>query len=97
MIKSATNARGLVPLLLLRVIRIRRAGFGFHPDHDLVFRTYVGMTQDQLTQVQKSTTTRISADASVVQANDLPLAPKSMNGSDSNFAPAQHGKKRGKV
>ncbi|MEL0004839.1 MAG: hypothetical protein VW643_03490, partial [Opitutales bacterium] len=57
----------------------------------LVFRTYVGMTQDQLTQAQKSTTTRISADASVVQANDLPPAPKSMTGSDSNFAPSSPG------
>ena len=65
----------------------KKGRFWLHPEHDLVFRTYVGMSQDQLTQAQKSTTTRISADASVVQANDLPPAPKSMTGSESNFAP----------
>ena len=53
----------------------KKGRFWLHPEHDLVFRTYVGMTQDQLTNAQKSTTTRISADASVVQADDLPRLP----------------------
>jgi len=69
----------------------KKGRFWLHPEHDLVFRTYVGMTQDQLSKAQKSTTTRISADASVVQANDLPPAPKSMTGSESNFAPPSPG------
>ena len=53
----------------------KKGRFWLHPDHDLVFRTYVGMSQDQYSQKQKSSAQEISADASVVQTQDFPLPP----------------------
>jgi len=61
--------------------------FWLHPDHDLVFRTYVGKTQDQLAKEQKGEPLFGSRDASIVRSADLPPQPKSMTGSGKNFEP----------
>ena len=61
--------------------------FWLHPEHDLVFRTYVGKTQDQLAKEQKGEPLFGSRDASIVRSADLPPQPKSMTGSVNNFEP----------
>jgi hypothetical protein len=61
--------------------------FWLHPDHDLVFRTYVGKTQDQLAKEQKGDPLFGAPDASIVRTADLPPLPKSMTGSGKNFEP----------
>ena len=61
--------------------------FWLHSDHDLVFRTYVGKTQDQLAKEQKGDPLWGSPDASIVRSADLPPQPKSMTGSVNNFEP----------
>lgn len=59
--------------------------FWLHPDHDLVFRTYVGKTSDQLEKEQKGEPLFDSDTASLVPSKDIPEAPKPMIELSKNF------------
>ena len=59
-----------------------------HPEHDLVFRTYVGKTADQLEKEQKGEPLFDSDSATLVPTNDIPEAPKPMIELSKNFQPA---------
>jgi hypothetical protein len=66
----------------------KRGRFWLHPEHDLVFRTYVGKTADQLEKEQKGEPLFDSDSATLVPANDIPGAPKPMIELSKNFQPA---------
>ncbi len=66
----------------------KKGRFWLHPDHDLVFRTYVGKTADQLEREQLGKPLFDSETVSLVPSSDLPDAPKPMNGSGRNFVPS---------
>jgi hypothetical protein len=59
--------------------------FWLHPEHDLVFRTYVGKTADQLEKEQKGEPLFHSDTASLVPAKDIPESPKPMIELSKNF------------
>jgi hypothetical protein len=59
--------------------------FWLHPEHDLVFRTYVGKTADQLEREQRGQPLFDSDTASLVPAQDIPAAPKPMIELSRNF------------
>ena len=62
--------------------------FWLHPEHDLVFRTYVGKTSNQLEKEQRGEPLFDSGTASLVPTNDLPEAPKPMIELSQNFEPS---------
>ena len=62
--------------------------FWLHPEHDLVFRTYVGKTADQLEREQRGQPLFDSDTASLVPAKDVPAAPKPMIELSRNFEPS---------
>lgn len=63
--------------------------FWLHPDHDLVFRTYVGKTADQIQKEERGEPLFDSETASLIPANDVPESPKPMLQLSQNFeAPA---------
>ncbi len=62
--------------------------FWLHPDHDLVFRTYVGKTQKQLDLEQNGDPLFESSDKSIIGSIDVPEEPKPMIELSGNFEPA---------
>ncbi|MDG1356341.1 MAG: hypothetical protein P8P90_08865 [Opitutales bacterium] len=66
----------------------KQGRFWLHPQHDLVFRTYVGKTADQLEKEQKGEPLFDSDSATLVPTNDIPEAPKPMIELSKNFQPA---------
>jgi hypothetical protein len=66
----------------------KKGRFWLHPEHDLVFRTYVGKTADQLEKEQKGEPLFDSDSATLVPTNDIPEAPKPMIELSKNFQPA---------
>lgn len=66
----------------------KKGRFWLHPEHDLVFRTYVGKTADQLDKEQKGEPLFDSATASLVPSNDIPKSPKPMIELSNNFLAA---------
>ena len=62
--------------------------FWLHPEHDLVFRTYVGKTADQLEREQRGQPLFDSDTASLVPSQDIPAAPKPMIELTKNFDPS---------
>ncbi len=67
----------------------KKGRFWLHPEHDLVFRTYVGKTADQLEKEQRGEPLFGSDTASLVPANDLPESPKPMVELSKNFEPSE--------
>tara|TARA_B100002019_G_scaffold49696_1_gene42306 strand:+ start:4422 stop:5447 length:1026 start_codon:yes stop_codon:yes gene_type:complete len=65
----------------------KKGRFWLHPDHDLVFRTYVGKTADQLEKEQRGEPLFDSNTASLIPSNDIPKAPKPMIELSKNFEP----------
>jgi len=65
----------------------KKGRFWLHPDHDLVFRTYVGKTSEQLEKEQRGQPLFDSDTASLVPVTDLPEAPKPMIELSKNFEP----------
>ena len=65
----------------------KQGRFWLHPEHDLVFRTYVGKTADQLEREQKGEPLFDSGTASLVPSKDVPDAPKPMIELTKNFEP----------
>ena len=61
--------------------------FWLHPEHDLVFRTYVGKTADQLEKEQRGEPLFDSDTTSLIPAKDIPGAPKPMIELSRNFEP----------
>ena len=66
----------------------KRGRFWLHPEHDLVFRTYIGKTADQLEKEQRGEPLFDSDTASLVPDNVIPDAPKPMIELSNNFQPA---------
>jgi len=66
----------------------KQGRFWLHPDHDLVFRTYVGKTADQLDKEQRGEPLFDSDELSLVPSNDLPASPKPMLEMTRNFEPS---------
>ena len=65
----------------------KKGRFWLHPDHDLVFRTYVGKTADQLEKEQRGEPLFDSDTASLIPADDILEAPKPMIELSKNFDP----------
>ena len=63
----------------------KKGRFWLHPDHDLVFRTYVGKTAEHLEKEQRGEP--LFETASLVQSKDIPEAPKPMIEMSRNFQP----------
>jgi hypothetical protein len=66
----------------------KKGRFWLHPEHDLVFRTYVGKTADQLELEERGQPLFENETASLIPANDIPAAPKSMIELNQNFEPS---------
>ena len=65
----------------------KKGRFWLHPDHYLVFRTYVGKTSEQLEKEQRGQPLFDSDTASLVPVKDLPEAPRPMIELSKNFEP----------
>ena len=61
--------------------------FWLHPEHDLVFRTYIGKTAHQLDKEQRGEPLFDSDTASIVPDNVIPDTPKPMIELSNNFQP----------
>jgi hypothetical protein len=66
----------------------KKGRFWLHPEHDLVFRTYVGKTADQLELEERGQPLFENETASLIPAEDIPAAPKSMIELNQNFEPS---------
>lgn len=66
----------------------KKGRFWLHPEHDLVFRTYVGKTAEQIDSEVGGKSFSNALNASVVPENDLPESPKPMLELTRNFEPS---------
>ena len=65
----------------------KKGRFWLHPEHDLVFRTYVGKTAEQLEKEERGEPLFNSESASLVPSSDVPEPPKPMIELSQNFTP----------
>ena len=65
----------------------KKGRFWLHPDHDLIFRTYVGKTGDQIDKEQRGEPLYESDSLSLVPSSDVPESPKPMIQLSKNFEP----------